>query len=534
MSRISSKRAILGATAIAFAGLSSSALALPPGQWTNNPATTLNVYFSGATATDNVLENLLIAGTGGVCQDNGNPADPSIDIFRVTTSNQQQRVIFCDVRAGITGLTAGTDLAFHKESIGGSSNGVVPIARSLQLPFYNMASAATQCTRGAAPVAAANGLLAYWNWTCPVSTVLQNPNGGISDTEPHLAFDVLTTAELARISPFTRSAHVVFGVPVNLNLYRALQAAQGLPQDDLPANTPSLTRSQIRGIYAGRLTNWTQFIVGSGQNLVQAAVAGGRPAPDNIAGANDPDAPADDAVFVCRRVGTSGTQASYETYWLNQRCDAIRGNGQSPAFVPPDDGSTEAQGAAPNTTVNGGRVNASEGSGDVRNCFGYHQTNGSWAIGTLSTEVTSSQFANLRMVRVDGALPNLASVANGDYDFFTEGTINRLRVAFGGVNPPSGDVLDVLTFVEGNLGRESLLAVVNQSFQGRPWGDGGSLGIHGLYGNSAAVRLQTDGELASVAGSMRDNPVNTQSRALNAGRTNNCYPPVMVRPSPMP
>lgn len=527
---ISHKRALLGAATLAGACLSTAAFALPPGNWTNNPATTLNVYYSGATATDNALENLLIAGTGGVCQDNANPADPSIDIFRVTTSNQGQRVIFCDVRAGVPGLTAGTDLAFHKESIGGSSNGVVPIARSTSLPFFNMANAVAQCTRGATPVAAINGLLTYWNWTCNVSSVNQVPNGGISDTEPQLSFEVLNATEIARISPFTRSVHIVFGVPVNLALYRALQIAQGLPQDDALTSVPSLTRSQIRGLYSGRITDWSQLQVGAPG--VGLPTFPGVVAPQNIAGVGNPDAPEATAVFVCRRVGTSGTQASYETFWLNQRCDAIRGNGASPSFVSPDDGSTETQGAAPNFAV--GRVNASESSGDVRTCFGLHQTNGSWAIGTLSTEVTSAQVTNLRMVRIDGAAPNLASVANGDYDFFTEGTINRLRIAFGGVNPPSGDVLDVLTFIEGNMGRESLLAIINIGFQGRPWGDGGALGIHGLYGNVAAQRLQTNGELSTVTGSVRDNPVNTQSRALLTGRTNNCYPPVMVRPSPIP
>ncbi len=120
----------------------------------------------------------------------------------------------------------------------------------------------------------------------------------------------------------------------------------------------------------------------------------------------------DTNVFICRRVASSGTQASYESYWLQQRCDATRGSTTPVPFAVPDDGSTLTVGAPPKSRIweaGGGFVNAGEGSGDVRNCFNAHNTNGTWAIGTLSTEVTASNLTagNFRMVRIDGALLNL-------------------------------------------------------------------------------------------------------------------------------
>jgi hypothetical protein len=207
----------------------------------------------------------------------------------------------------------------------------------------------------------------------------------------------------------------------------------------------------------------------------------------------------------------------------------------------PDDGSTTTVGRAANANWDntgpggqGGFVNASESSGDVRNCFAYHVTNGTWAIGTLSTEVSLSNLGGggvnnggFRMVRVDGALPNLASVANGDYDFFTENVTVRRSAA----PVPPASVTPLLTFISSNLGLPAVVSLINTSFQGRPWGDGGVLSIPaGSITPNAPPAI--DG--ATGAGTMRSNPVNTQSRSVVNERVNNCNPPIMVNPSPAP
>lgn len=524
------------AAGVTFAG---SAFALPAASWQPGRSPVLNVYYGGATATDNLLERLFqIAGTGGICRDDtgGTPDNTTIDIYRVTTSNRTQRVIFCNARAGITGITAGTPIAFHKESIGGSSNGVVPqidptpsngVDNRPQLAFYNMASAGS-CTQidgdpatAGTQVFTASGLVAWREWSCAESISNQFIDGGISDTEGNLSFPAPSLGQLNTQVLQSRGLAVVFGVPVSLNLYRSLQRAQGLGLDDTQANVPSLTRAQIRGLYSGGIIDWNSLTSSTGVPL--ADVAGNDPVNAAAGGG------ADSNVFVCRRVASSGTQASFESYWLQQRCDAARGATASPTFLTPDDGSTATVGAPANAAV--GFVNGSEASADVRSCLNYHNTNGTWAVGVLSTEVSSSNMSagNFRMVRIDGALPNLASTANGDYDFYTENVTTRRRP--GQLNAPTGTVLSLLQHIETNVSHPQVLTLINTGFRGRPWGDGGGLAI---ASSTAIPNAPPAVDGVGGAGTIRDNPVNTSTRSFVGGIVNNCAPPIMVNPSPAP
>ena len=516
-----------------------AAFALPANEWSADPAQVLNVYFGGATATDNALENTFLAINGGIC------AAGTIDIYRVPTTNRNNRVVFCRVTsAQVPGFpasnivggveTGGRKVAFHKESIGGSSNGVVPMARepALTLDFFNMANAGG-CS-AAVTVPATAVLKAYENHvTCADTTVARVPNGGISDTEPHLSSPALSLTEIGRLTS-TRGLGIVFGVPVTVNLYRALQRAQGLTPDDTQANVPSLTRSQIRGIYSGKILDWSQI---TGPNGAALWTFAGTAIPtndddgnnNNTVDAADPD---DTSVFVCRRVDSSGTEASFESYWLHQRCNVVANRGATapPIFVTPDDGSTATQGAPANAgwqTRGGGFVNGSESSGDVRNCLAFHGNNGTWAMGVLSTEVSSANLTqmNARMVRVDGALPNLASVANGDYDFFTENTLNRRRAGLTGA--PSGETLTLLQALETRIGTPALVAAINSSFQNRPWGDGGVLSI----ANGGSIVPNAAPATEAV---MRTNPVNSQTRSAVNNTVNNCNPPIINAASPTP
>lgn len=271
----------LGAGLVLAAGCITAAHAI-------NPATVPaanRVYFSGATATDNILENLFLLQTNGVCQAG------TIDVYRGTG----QRVIACT--AAIPGL-AGQPIAFFKESAGGSGNGVNPVANSTSLNFLDVDNAAFAC---AAPttVNAVPPLNGYTNRTGCTPNVARVPAAGVSDVEPKLL-----GASSAQINNLTTQGvlGIVFNPAVSLNLYRALQTAQGLGATDGPADVPSLTSAQLRGLFTGFYADWTQF--------------------DDLAGV----APADSAVYVCRRGDSSGTQASFESYLLNQRCvDGVTG-----------------------------------------------------------------------------------------------------------------------------------------------------------------------------------------------------------------
>lgn len=507
--------AMFGAASLVGAGVAN---ALPPGDY---DGTVLNVYYSGATATDNILENLFLTKTGGAC------ADGTIDVYRVTASNRGNRVIFCRVTAAevagfpasdtttVPGVeTGGRKVAFHKESIGGSSNGVVPLIGQTTLEFYNMALAGTGCTFS--NVAATTSLNGYGQYTaCTDNTITTVPTAGISDVEPRLSFPVPAASGLATLNSVV-GLDVVFGVPVSENLYRALQVAQGYITDDVsktptakcvggidtPTCMPSLSRSQIRGLFTQATSNWDQLFVGNGTATAEdgislTAFTGVTPPTNTNQGGG-----ADNKVFICRRVASSGTQAAAETYFLKQRCQ----NGVR-TFA----GGNSLTGAPTDFIA---RVTFSESSGDVRTCLSAHNTNKTWAVGVLSTEQTSN--SGWRMVAIDGAAPNLANVMNGRYDYFTTNTFNRR--ATGQTGAPTGEALLLVQKLESDVNNIPLVAAANSGFQNRAFGDGGLLVRY-----SSANARKPDAVNGNTT--TRSNPVNSQSKLVGSV-LNNCIDPV--------
>lgn len=479
-------------------------------------ASALKVYFGGATATDNVLENVLIAADGdSICD----PVLGDIDIWRAAN----QRVITCRVsndhpvtagRGFATRAAGGTMIAFHKESAGGSSNGVTPLlavsaGQAHALRWLNVGGLANDCT-----VAAAGGgnLLNYTNHTgcalveTPADTAGSatfDVHGGISDNEPALAFPA-PGAAVSRLTSVP-GIQIVFGVPVTTNLYRALQKAQfgnGSACDGSDAQNcvPTLERNQIAALYAQNVVDWNEFKDANGNSLTSS--------PGVIA-------PTDEFVRICRRVATSGTQASYEAVLLAERCVA----GVS-GFAAPDDASTitDTQYSA-NQFAAGSLVNAAPSSGNVRTCLASANTGGFWGIGVLSTEVDDTQYNNgnagFRFVAIDGAAPNLVNVANGTYDFYTENTVNRIAPGNPGALPAGDDRLDIVQLVSNRLGNVDALNTINASFDNRPWGNGGVLALPSTPTTNTAP--YTVAELSSE-------PVGTQTR-----NGNTCQPSLMLK-----
>src|SRR5262245_17613845 len=111
------------AVGAAILGAAGTASALPPA----NYAGAVKLYYGGATATDNLLVDALRAkdsGGNSVC-DSG-----TIDVWRATN----QYVVLCHTSNPAIG---NFDLAFSKESEGGSDRGLAPLitnAKGLALP----------------------------------------------------------------------------------------------------------------------------------------------------------------------------------------------------------------------------------------------------------------------------------------------------------------------------------------------------------------------------------------------------------------
>src|SRR5262249_38664306 len=141
------------------------------------------------------------------------------------------------------------------------------------------------------------------------------------------------------------------------------------PLRDTEANMPTLSRSQVAGIFAGKITGWTQIYDAEGTPLFASKKLAAAP-PSNpdaggaTPGAYRPDPMTGKAVYVCRRIASSGTQASYEVHYLRNRCIA-----DAPKFVAPNDGSDLNTGGDPEKLVRTptpeGTVFAGVGTSDV-------------------------------------------------------------------------------------------------------------------------------------------------------------------------
>jgi hypothetical protein len=497
-----------GAMAASYAGLGVTANAR-------------KIYIGGATATDNVLEEGLISNVNGLC----NNTLP-INIYRAAN----QRVVVCTARATLTGAPAnysnlaGKVIAVHKESAGGSSNGVVPLTQGTAhaLSWLNVDGLTAECT--VATVAATANLASYVNHTaCTLVTIGAAggayAHGGFSDTEPALSFPpVVGTPGFTQLP----GVDIMFGVAVTKNVYQALQIAQfgdtspcdtnAAPgaytiSDTNPACVPSLSSPQVRSLYSQTYTDWDLIARGTdGTSLSQ------------IVGVT---APADTLVRVCRRVASSGTQAGAESFWLGQRC------GSTPlAFAAPDDSSSITDTTYVPSDFANSLVNAAPSSGNVRTCLQAAQTGGYWGVGVLSTEVTAANLTaagdSIRFVAVDGYAPTLANVANGKYEYFTSSVITKSAPSELTVNAPPALSIEQSAFMDALqaavISNTAVLANLNATFAGRPWGNGGVLAGQGAVTTNTAP--YSDAEMTA-------SPVNAVTKGGN-----NCVHPWAVSPTP--
>ena len=322
------------------------------------------------------------------------------------------------------------------------------------------------------------------------------PDAGISDVEP--ALFGASAAEISRLDVASQNA-VVWGLPVTEALRNALQEAQGLTvgaEDE--ANMPSLTYAQLSSIYNGGITDWSQIVSSNGTDLPSAATT----------------PPSDTQVYLCRRVPTSGTQASYEVHMLRQRCA---------------------------TGVVGMLVGQRRWCGrhrygqrrfrylQVVTCLTTHDGANRWAVGTLSSEnVETSVTAGVndgnvwRSIKMNGYAPTLLNVANGKYDFFTEQSVQWRNATSG--NALGGLKLTLMNDINVNAGQPNIIRALNNGFI-HSWGDAGVMALitNGWMPTSPVAGTPL------TATAVRSNPVLTSTRSPQ-GAPNNCQPPVTFFP----
>jgi ABC-type phosphate transport system substrate-binding protein len=379
------------AAALAAAG---SASASTTAAFTYTAANTAVVNISGSSATNTQLklfaQNVLCDSTN-----------------QVTLSNDSNNfAVVCTPKPGKITLSAGkTNIAIVKNSVGGSGQGITPEIAQSTLPFLNVFGAAG-------------------------STTPAIPNFGVSDEEPAVLVAAgAASGDITKLTSIPLNV-VTFGTPVTLGLRNALQQAQiasgALPGsctvgDESEACMPSLSKAQIASIFSGNAVDWSEF------------------------GLTNPSG--DNAIYVARRVVTSGTQTGSRVFFLNDPC----AKNVAP-FVNGNNGEANNKADACNAASYSGTVYEGSGSGNVETCMTNHQRNGRWAISINSTEfpavngdtsplfltgggveqfqadgVTPQTVNNKdfqRHIKIDGKSPTTFNVATNRYSNWVEATLN--------------------------------------------------------------------------------------------------------------
>lgn len=489
------------AVSAALVGGAQVALALPPSAYNDGVNVEHEIYMSGATAQDRLLEAIVriddTAGVTNLCVP-GTLTRYTANFANIdgVAGNVTARAYTCTADNNIgTNITAGSDIFFHKEA-GGSAKGFTPFGpagdtrRFLNLEFIKD-NVATKCT--VLPTTAADGQLSTMaNYSCSftaadVTTGIggdravtdTQPVAGISDVDGNAIVDPeVTDAVIATVVETPRNA-LVFGVGATVKLRNALQQAQGLTiGSNTEADMPSISTAQMRAILSasnvGKLTINSYFTNAAGAGLNGSTN-------ENPSNAN---------LFVCRRAVTSGTQASFATQYLGEGCTA-----GAPSVGGPANSGSYVNGSAL-------RIFSGTGSGDVTNCLIDRNNTNRWAIGLVTTELEGNG-SDWGFVKIDGYAPTLLNTVLGNYTHFAEQV-----VTYGGVGSftefgpaTQDDDEDFVNYLIDNLGQEVFIDNVNDAFDApfHPWGDGGYLALRPT-GTGVATLLANQGTPVTAAG----------------------------------
>jgi len=410
-------------------------------------------HIAGSTALDNQIKAALLLGTtatgGAVPAAQTTCQAGSITVYTDAPplaggnlTKAHQTTIVCTLNNAIGTLPVGTAVAFTKESNGGSNEGTFFVAAQQKLAFMDATVAPGGCTN--------EGAIAEGHYFthqqaiatefdgCTSTIVQATPDVGVADEDPalfNIGLQAINPNLIANLNT-TPLFQNQFGIGVSLNLYRALQAQQGLTVgDDTLANMPTLSRAQIAGLFGGAITNWNQIVSSTGTPLTAGTV------------------------FTCRRGDNSGTNVSADVYFLHNRC-ASTGTPMVQATSTTCTGLPAGQTAENNgCTWNAANINdvtfAGTAGGDVVSCLDAHARNGTFAYGPLGV---TSKFddpngangaageagtAHFRYVAIDAMKPTVQALGNGNYDYAFD-NVENLFTGLGGNQLAVGQYLGTL------------------------------------------------------------------------------------------
>ncbi len=439
---------LIALAALAAAG---SAQALTPAQIdaARTAGTLKEVYIAGASA-----QRLFL---GAWFQEQCTPA--SFDVFFNGTgpapSGSSYRAYSCNLKKKVGNWVTGTPVLLVKRDLGGSIQGVNPIATGTAQDLMVVDGS---CTATGNPSPSTDILLPSFACNGVASRLA---DAGLSDVEPALfqkQVNLLAPATAVSTTSLDSKAfnQTIMGVAVNKKLYRALQETQGLipaggALDDDPAKQPSLSRTFVSSALSGKLSGSTAAKMG--WNLVvDSSVDAGVLSKQ---------------VNVCRRNIGSGTQAAFNVEFLNAAC------GTGTAVYTPVGQTVGASNstviASPALAENGTLAwNLGSGSGSVETCMGttVEGLGGTaYAIGMLSRENTPLPTGlgldkGYRFVKLDSKAPNRDVAKLGNYTHVYAATMQWHKTLL-----TDADVKAFLTNLRTNGGKASSLNVADVDTQ---------------------------------------------------------------------
>lgn len=524
-------------------GVAAGAQAAAPAAVTIGTVPAGNIlYISGSTAIAPALNDYMVNATKPLCDKTaGTPV-----VYTGTEAGGQFGAVSC-IAAASVGLGSGVKIAIIKENNAGSKNGILPISAPtsnfVSYPNTTASGFDAHCVPAAAPITQP-GFIPYFPVTCdtsyPVvtSTATTGPYSALGFADVEAAIFGLNPTNVGKGS----SVDTAFGIALSLGAYHALQAAEGLTQDNTLANMPTLTRVQLAGLFNGAITDWTH-VYGLSANATVGAqsvhfgnsgLSGtthicydgtqNSTASDCQAGtqASVAVAPHDTTVYFCERGQSSGTQQTNQIFFAGQGCI-----GSPIKFSTPTTASCLASGCTWSAATFGTNpVFAGNGQGDDLACLEGHDEQGQFAVGLLSTDQpwgpvavanNAQAKADWRFIRVDGYAPSNENIAAGKYDLWAQ---SAFYYATSGVNLPTGNELTLLKFwtaATTQIGPDTAAAIDLGLQRSNPSLDGGLVAI--------PVGSSTPPTPTETQASFRAAPIN---EFLRNNPSSNCQPPYPV------
>ena len=386
------------------------------------------VFISGASALSGSLASVVASRCQG--------GATNVRVLTVGGSTSAGRVAVCTTQS-VGGNPFNAPFAVVKRDTNGSFDGVGPVISQTTLTGW---ADVNNCDN------VANN--------CPIdSATARVPHAGLTDVDTNVWVGMSNTGALSVPVPAPTGtvrnggfAGQGFGVMVSEELYKAMQKAQKtdgrLPStcvtgDFVPGQCqPSISKEEYTAVVESTAFNYNTSA---------------------ISGANNPLTGDMNPVNLCRRVETSGTQASSNVYFLNNSCGNANPTGgfKSPKTVDLSS-PTAISWSAPTHAVTGnyddfgGVFGLFEGSGtgDARSCVvrrnsGNNPNNqadtlGKYAIGWISLE--NPPGAGWKYVKLNGVSPNAYQVpvgsaadtaGGGAADGWAQDSTNRITTVRG-------------------------------------------------------------------------------------------------------